>query len=261
MRRPVILSAVVLFCALFVAGSPALTKQLFYGGILRIPRFIASSPAEKAVEQSAQRVGERMLYDIKIGSIYLGKAEFHHVSRVDFAGKPANLVTFKTELARFTDLEKIYSDASSFLPLRVERFVSTWPVPEEIIEVYRQDDFTLNIKKIKGDKQESVVIKKDSVIHNAVMLPFYVRMMPRLSVGWSMRATLPNQSFQIKLVSIEDVTVPAGTFSAYYFSSEPAKFEIWVSADSRRIPLKIKGAGLMGYTLVLREYKDAPVKE
>lgn len=260
MRRIVILSTVVLFCALFVAGSAVLTKHLLYGDILQIPQFISSSPSKKSEGQSAQRVGERMLYDIKIGNIYLGKAEFNHVAMVEFSGKPANLVTFKTEMARFTDLEKIYSDASSFLPLRVERFISTWPVPEKIVEVYRQDNFTLSIKKTRGNKQESTVIKKDSVIHNAIMLPFYVRMMPKLSVGWSMRAVLPNQSFQIKLVSIEDITVPAGTFSAYYFSSDPEKFEIWISADSRRMPLKIKGTGIMGYTLVLKEYKEAPVR-
>jgi hypothetical protein len=61
---------------------------------------------------------------------------------------------------------------------------------------------------------------------------------------------LPEQ-IKITLVSIENVTVPAGTFKAYHFTSEPKKVEIWISCDAARIPVKIKGFGGYDYTLVM----------
>jgi hypothetical protein len=210
--------------------------------------------AEAEEELFSGFVGEKILYAVRFGGITLGQADFHHVSRVTLEGREVNLMTFQTQLARFNDLEKIYSDMRTFLPLKVERDVFIWPKQEKITESYDQDNFILNITKFRGQKKEEAIIKKEGAIHNAILLPFHVRMVPELEVGWSLLARLPTQEFMIKLSSIEDVTVPAGTFKAYRFESIPKKFEIWVSADERRIPVKIKGAGFMGYTLVMKEY-------
>jgi hypothetical protein len=79
-------------------------------------------------------------------------------------------------------------------------------------------------------------------------------MVPQLGVGFNLIARLPTQEFVIKLTSIEDVSVPAGTFKSYHFKSTPPKFEIWITADERKIPVKIRGAGFMGYTLVMKDY-------
>ena len=70
-----------------------------------------------------------------------------------------------------------------------------------------------------------------------------------------MNVTLPTQEFKITLVSIEDVEVPAGTFKAFYFESEPKRFAIWISADDRRIPVKIRGSGGVNYTMAMRSYR------
>ncbi len=101
-------------------------------------------------------------------------------------------------------------------------------------------------------------MKKDGPIHNAIMLPFYVRRMDNLGVGWSTIANLPKQRFEIKLVSLEEVVVPAGSFKSYHFISLPEKFELWISADERKIPVKIKGLGGVGYTFVMKEYSLQP---
>ena len=74
-------------------------------------------------------------------------------------------------------------------------------------------------------------------------------------MGWTFIAELPTQQFKIELIAIEDVNVPAGTFKCYHFTSVPKKFEIWVTTDERRIPVKIKGMGNFGYILVMKEYK------
>lgn len=199
-------------------------------------------------------VGEKIVYDVKLRGVTLGKAVFNHVSRGKLSGREVNFMTFETRLARFTDLEKIYSDLNSFLPLKVERDVSTWPNRERITENYDQDKFTLNITKLKGNKKEELLITKDGPIYNAILLPFHVRMIADLNPGFTMKIRLPTQEFTIKLISIEEITVPAGTFKAFRFESEPKKFEIWISADDCKTPLRIKGMGLIGYTLLMREH-------
>jgi len=200
------------------------------------------------------QIGEKITYDVKLGALRLGKAYFNRMRPIEMNGGLVNLMTFETNLARFKDLETIYSDPDTFLPLKIERTVRAWSKREQITEDYDQKEFTLTIIKRNGRKTEQVSIKKDKPIHNTILLPFHVRNIPKLDIGWVFPANLPTQEFQIKLVAIDEVKVPAGIFKSYHFKSTPRKFEIWISADERRIPLKIKGAGGFGYTLEMREY-------
>ncbi|OGX23387.1 MAG: hypothetical protein A3J51_03175 [Omnitrophica WOR_2 bacterium RIFCSPHIGHO2_02_FULL_45_21] len=211
------------------------------------------SPVAKE-EKPIERIGEKIVYGVILKKISLGRAVFTHLPHTQINGKKVSLMTFETKLIRFSDLETIYSDTNSFLPLKVERDISSWPIHEKITEHYDQENFILTIRKDKGREKRQVVIRKNSPIHNAIMLPFYVRRQDKLNLGWSMIANLPSQQFEINLVSIEELKVPAGTFKAYRFKSNPDRFEIWLSADERKIPLKIKGAGTLGYTLVMKEY-------
>lgn len=199
-------------------------------------------------------VGEKIIYDVMLGSVKLGTAVFHYQSKAELNGKTVNLITFETKLVRFKDNEKIYSDPDTFLPLRVEREIASWPKYEKIIEAYDQERFSLHIVKTESGRDQARDFQKDSPIHNAILLPYYVRQIPDPSVGWSFRANLPTQSFSIELASIEQVKVAAGTFKAYHFKSTPERFEIWISADENKVPLKIKGMSGIGYTLVMRKY-------
>ena len=212
-------------------------------------------PQAAKEEKPIERIGEKIVYGVTLRNISLGRAVFTHLPHTQLDGRKVSLMTFETKLARFSDLETIYSDSNSFLPLKVERNVSTWPILEKITEHYDQEKFILTIRKAQGRKERQVVIRKNSFIHNAIILPFYVRRQDELRLGWSMIANLPSQQFEIKLVSLEELKVPAGTFKAYRFESNPKRFEIWLSADERKIPLKIKGAGAFGYTLVMKEYR------
>ena len=203
-------------------------------------------------------VGEKIIYYVKLGKLYLGKARFNNLANVQLDGELLNVMTVETKLRQFTDMEKIYSDPQTLLPIRVERDILNWFIQERITEDYDQDNFTVTIIKNKGAKQEKLVIKKDSHIHNAVLLPYYVRRMPSLDVGRIIIANLPTRRLEIKLVSIEDIKLPAGTFKAFHFKSTPKQIEIWISTDERRIPLKIQGTGLFGYSMVMSEYTFAP---
>lgn len=203
-------------------------------------------------------IGEKITYDVKLGNLHLGKARFNNMGNVQLNGNLLNVMTVETKLTQFTDREKIYSDLETLLPVRVERDILNWLIQERITEDYNQDNFTVTIIKNKGAIQEKLVIKKDSHIHNAALLPYYVRRIPRLDVGRIIIANLPTRRLEIKLVSMEDVKVPAGTFKAFHFKSTPKQIEIWISADERRIPLKMQGTGIFGYSLVMSEYTFAP---
>jgi len=206
------------------------------------------------VALAAGSVGERITYYVRLGRVNVGQAEFCHIERIKLGGQEVDVMTFVTRLARFKDLEKIYSDSSNCLPLRIERDILLWPGRERITEEYNQKKNTLVVTKQRGKKNEKLFIQKEGSIHNAILFPYSVRHLPRLDIGWSLEMRLPTQQFLIKLVSIEDVTVPAGTFKAYRFESVPKKFEIWITADERRIPVKLTGSGSLGYTLVMKEY-------
>lgn len=215
-----------------------------------VPEELNSEEVEE--KKPAERVGERIVYNVKLGKVSLGKAVFNHLPRAELNGKQVSFMNFETKLPHFSDLEKIYSDPDTRLPLKVERSISNWPFSEKISEYYDQKKFILTI--VKDGKNNQTVIEKDAPIHNAVILPFYVRDTAHFDPGWSMLINLPNQKFQIKLAGTENIILDGQDFKAYRFESDPKRFEIWVSADERRIPLKIKGSGSLGYILIMKEY-------
>lgn len=199
-------------------------------------------------------VGEKIIYDVKLGKLTLGKARFSNMPHVRVDGRQLGFMTMETKLSQFSDTEKIYSDLETLLPIKVERDVRKLVLREKITEEYDQNNFTVTITKEKNGKDEETIIRKDSYIHNALLLPFYVRRIARLDVGRIIIANLPTRRLEVKLVSIDDIKVPAGKFRAYHFKSTPKQIEIWVSADERRIPIKIQGAGLFNYSMVMRDY-------
>ena len=215
-------------------------------------------PVVKSIDKVKDEfVGEKITYDVKFGSFSLGKAVFHHLENVDLDGIQAKLMTFETDVLNFYDLEKIYSDPVTFLPIKVTRKIDGWHIKEDIVEVYDQKSYILTITKFKNAlKTEEFQVGKGSTspIHNAVLLPFYVRRIKDLKIGWGFLANFGNQQFKISLVGVEKLKIPAGEFEAFRFESAPKKFSIWITTDKRRIPIKIKDSGIFGYTLTMKEY-------
>ncbi|MEI8350563.1 MAG: hypothetical protein WCI77_10485 [Candidatus Omnitrophota bacterium] len=196
--------------------------------------------------------GESVLYLISP----FGKSEYNDLGVVDFKGVKVNLVTFKTKVLFFEDTEKIYSDPESLLPFRIERAVKKLWIKEYITEEYDQKKFTVVTRKFKGDKIiYERIAKANGPIHNGITLPFNMRRSEGLKIGWYFTARLPAE-FKLELVSIDEITVPAGKFQAYHFQSIPDKFEIWINKDTPGVPLKIKGKGILNYVLLMKEYKS-----
>ncbi len=203
--------------------------------------------------------GEKIVYDVSP----VGRAEYDDLGEVVIDGQKLDCVTFRTQMMGFDDTEKIYSDSQSYLPVKVERDVSMWLSKEYLVEQYDQNKFLLTIDKFKaGKKVKQYVFQKDGPLHNAVLLPFYLRTIAYLYIGWEIKARFPEE-FTIRLASFDEITVPAGKFMTYHFTSTPSKFEIWISRDDPRVPVKIKGLGGLGYTMVMREHvlSDMQTKE
>jgi hypothetical protein len=191
--------------------------------------------------------GEKIIYAISP----IGRAEYYDEGIVELNSKKVRLITFRTRLIGFDDLEKIYSEPKTLLPLRVERFVSILFGKEYLVEEYAPEKNSLVITKfIQNKKVKEYVFKSDRPIRNAITLPFYLRSIPDFEIGWTFVACFPNQ-FTVTLTSIDDLKVPAGRFKAYHFISSPEKFEIWISKDQYRLPIKIKGLGGYSYTMVM----------
>jgi len=202
---------------------------------------------------AVDRRGEKITYAMRP----LGKAVYTDLGQKQLDGKTVNVATFRTEVVGFEDTETISTQPESFLPVRVERDITMWGKKEYIIEEYLAKDNTLKITKFKERKEvEVLTFKEDGPIYNAVILPFYLRTLDNLDIGWKMTIRLPAK-FEVELVAVEQIKVPAGRFIAYRFASNPDKFEIWVAKDNPRVPLKIKDVGILGYTMVLEKY-EAP---
>lgn len=194
--------------------------------------------------------GEKIVYAISP----VGLAEYNDEGLTELNGRKVRLISFRTHLTGFANLEKIYSDPVTLFPLRVERFVTILLRKEHIIEEYTPEKNALVITKfIHNKKVKEYNFKADGPIHNAVILPFYLRTVSNLDIGWSFIARFPTQ-FKITLTSIDDIRVPGGKFKAYHFTSTPKKFEIWISKDEYRIPIKIKGSGGYKYTMLMKKH-------
>ena len=196
---------------------------------------------------AADYTGEKITYAISP----FGTAEYNDMGVVLLEGKAVKLVTFKTDTIGFSDLEKIYCDLKTLLPLRVERDISFLFSKEYLIEEYAPETFSLRIKKYVDQRiVNEYSFKAGGPINNAILLPFFLRSIDALEPGQSFTAYLPD-TYKISLVSIDKITVPAGEFNAYHFTSRPQKFEVWISQDADRLPLKIKATGGYDYAMVM----------
>lgn len=229
------------------------SKIPFKKVVYKAPRLVEKINEEKE-EPRFERIGEEIIYDVKMGKVTLGHSKFTQIENVQINGKVLNVMVFETKLPRFTDTETIYTDPDTLLPIRVERDISNWFVREKIVEEYDQQEHTVSINKKRSGKEQNSVIKKTSPIHNAILLPHHVRRLEKLNPGKILTANLPNRNYEITLTGTQDLTVPAGKFKAYHFESTPKQIEIWISADDRRIPLKIQSTSNFGYLLILSKY-------
>jgi len=201
----------------------------------------------------SDHAGENVLYNITP----IGRSEYNDLGLVDLKGAKVNLLTFRTKVLFFEDTEKIYTDPDNLLPIKVERYISKFLGKEYITEEYDQKKFTVTLRKFKKDKIiYERISKADGPIHNVIALLFYMRKTEDIKIGWQFAVRMPDDKFKIELVSIDDITIPAGKFQAYHFKSIPDKAEIWINKNSPQTLLKIQGKGIFGYVISMKKYSS-----
>jgi len=188
-----------------------------------------------------------------------GKSEYKDCGTVDLNGVKANLVTLKSKILFVEVMENIFYDPESSLPYKTERINSGLWVKEYRTEEYDQKKFTVVIKKFRGKKLvKERMIKSDGPIQNVNTLLFYLRKQPDLRVGWHFSAKALDEfnllKFDLKLLSIDEIAVPAGKFQAYHFKSTPAKFEIWMNKATPQVALRIKIKGVLDCSISMKKY-------
>jgi hypothetical protein len=201
--------------------------------------------------------GEKIFYKISP----FGFSEYEDHGLVQDNGKTLRLVTLKTRAMGVDDLEKIYIDPATLLPVRAERQVELHFSKEYLVEDYSAETASLDIKKYIGKKLvKEYHFKADGPIQNVVFLPFSLRAIPELKLGQTFYAYFPKK-FKIRLVSVDEIKIPAGRFKAWHFISEPHKFEVWISHDAERVPLEIRVAGGSGYVMVMESRQMPAVRK
>lgn len=197
---------------------------------------------------------------IQYGVQPVGKSEYRNLGTFDLRVAKANLITLKSRILFVEVAEKIYSDPVSLLPYKTERSTSGLWFKEYRTEEYDQVNFTVVVKKFKGKKLAmSQTIKSDVPIQNMNLLLFYLRKQSNLKIGWYYSAKILDElkllKLDIRLISIDEIIVPAGKFQAYHFKSTPDKFELWISKSAPRIPLKIIVKGIVHFTILMKEFR------
>lgn len=197
--------------------------------------------------------GERLTYEVRYNKLKAGESILTFHGEEDLDNKKVYHISFSTKLAAIEDIEELYGDKESFLPQEVQRVVKRFGgFNTSIKEKYDQENFRVDIKGKNRLISREFSIKKSSPIHNAILLAYYYRTKKDFSKSERFKVNLPTAEFELVFKGKELVETPLGKYTAYIFTSNPEKFNLWLSADERRIPLKIQNLGALGYSLVIK---------
>jgi len=198
--------------------------------------------------------GEQLRYDVYFKGVKVGKSVLTFHDETVYEGKDVYHISLDTTLPfpAFSDKEDIYAEKDTFLPLKVSRRIRrTRLLPETIEEIYDQENFSITITKKGRLLSRRSTVKKKGPIHNAIALPYYYRFQPDITQKKILKISLPTADFEVAFKGKENVTTALGIQPAYVFASVPEKFRFYLSADEKRIPLKIESLTALNYSFVL----------
>ncbi|MDD5408629.1 MAG: hypothetical protein PHC71_00840 [Candidatus Omnitrophica bacterium] len=230
------------------------TKKILILSVMAVLIFINNNSSRSEVDNNGY-AGETIQYLIKP----TGKSEYKNIGTVVLKGKQVSLITLKSKILFIEVMEKIFYDPESLLPYRTERATSGFWVKEYRTEDYDQNNFTVSIKIFKGLKLvKEKIIKANAPIQNVNLLLFYLRKQADFKIGWHFTAVVLEElkllKVDLKLLSIDEITVPAGKFQAYHFKSVPDKFEIWMDKNTPQVALRIKLKNVIDCFISMKGY-------
>lgn len=197
--------------------------------------------------------GERLTYEVRYNGVKVGRSILTFNGEKDMDGKPIYHITFFTKIPSLKDTEEIYADKNTFLPIEVHRKIKKKiGFSNTVVEKYDQEKFKVDIFSRSKLRSKNFSIQKHAPIHNALLLPYYYRVKESFDENEKIKVTLPTMDFEVMFKGMETIKTPLGEYESYVFTSAPPKFKLWLSADKKRIPLKIKNPGTLGYSLIIK---------
>lgn len=206
--------------------------------------------------------GEKLTFEVRAIGVLGGYATLEVGNYVDIQGRPCYPLTAKAKTAfPFTtfypvnDVQTSYFDAVDFLTWRFQNDVHEGDYAARNREDYDQIKHTA-VRQHNQDAPEEFDIQPFT--QDIISCFYYFRLLPLEEGKKYMVPTCSggkNYKLIIKVLSREKVTVPAGTFDCFHVKPfvkygtvfrNKEDIDVWLTADSRHIPVLIKSGIVIG---------------
>jgi hypothetical protein len=237
-----LLAIIILFLA--INSKPS----LFYNGKKYLEKRIAPNFVPKELPFSK---GEKIIYNVRLFGIKIGKSELLFAGETQLNKRSVELIIFSTNVINLKDIEKIYVESDTFLPIRVERSVNFFGRKIYIVEDYNIKENSMTIYETEGSKVKTQVFKSDKPIQNIISLLFLFRRSEDLDIGQKFSVSVPLLNFDMQVTELVDLDTANKKYKAYLLESVPEKYRIWIDASPKKIPLRLDGAVAFGNTAMI----------
>ncbi len=248
-----IFSPITLFMAILFCSIDPVSAEEPEGLLAKISQSLGGSFDVKQKQSLPFEAGEEFVYTVYYKGISIGESSLTFCGEREINDTKAYYITFNTYTLYLNDEEELYAQKETFLPLRVERTIKkTVGFTEKIKESYNQPENRVTIYKKGFLSSSEQTIDKDSDIHNAILLSYYIRSLKELEKMQRFPVNLPTRKFTMDYKGKETIKVRGKEHQALLFEGDPYRLKIWLKDDKIRTPLKIEYPKFFGATLVLK---------
>jgi len=244
-------------------------RQIFFKGFLFFS-FTLLLYAQKAEDQKAFSVGEKLLFDVNFGFITAGYAEMVIPKLDTVLGTTTYQVQFNVRSTptfdfffEVRDRYETYLDTATTVPWRFEQHIKEGSFRRDYSAIFDQNN---NIAKTgEGD------FPIPEYVHDIMSAFYYARTIDYSKFKVGQRVHLQNffkgkiNPLDVKYLGKQKIEVDAGTFNCIIvepmvkegglFKSE-GRILIWLSDDENKIPVKVSTKVVIGsIDAELREYQ------
>jgi hypothetical protein len=238
-------------------------------GILLSLFIVTLALSQKAENQKAFTVGEKLLFDVNYGIITAGYAEMTIPQFDTVLGNRAYKVQFNVRSTptfdfffEVRDRYETYLDSAGIFPWRFEQHIKEGKFKRDYTALFDQKNH-----KAKTDEGDFDI---PAYVHDIMSAFYYARTIDYSKFKTGQRVNLRNffkgktNPLDIKYLGKQRITVEAGTFNCIIvepmvkegglFKSE-GRILIWLSDDERKIPVKVNTKVIIGsIDAELKEY-------
>ena len=208
----------------------------------------------------ASRFGpdNRLFYKVYYNGIPVGKIEWEYKGRGKVAGKLADVLYLNsdTKILQFFNLkgdERVFLDANSHLPLKVERDIYVFGKKEIIEEIYNQKTGQVKIIKTNSRQNEEEIINQDAPVHNILSLLYFFPQGVDLQTPGRVEFNLPTQIVGIKKYPPRRLKINGEHKECYFLVGKgKQKFRLWLDKETR-VPFRVEFILPIGKVSIVRK--------